>query len=130
MEVFLLKQAVISILVTLNSNYLKRLVIMLTSLIQSNPGTRFAIYIAHSLLTEPDFAFINQYVDSLYCSINNVKIPSELLREAPITRNYPKEMYYRIFVAQFLPKELERVLYLDPDLLVINSLDKLYSINF
>jgi len=119
-----------NILVTLNSNYLKQLVVMITSLTQSNPGIHFIVYIAHTSMTERDFTFINQHVDTFNCTIVGIKIPDDLFSNAPITRRYPKEMYYRIFAAQFLPKELERILYLDPDLVVINSLNTLYNIDF
>ena len=50
--------------------------------------------------------------------------------DAPISDRYPKEMYYRLFAAQYLPKELDRILYLDPDIVVINSLRSLYGIDF
>ena len=46
---------------------------------------------------------------------------------APTTDRYPREMYYRIFAAQVLPPELDRVLYLDPDVLAINPVEKLYA---
>ena len=31
---------------------------------------------------------------------------------APVTRQYPQEMYYRLLAGCFLPKELDRVLYI------------------
>ncbi len=119
-----------NVLVTLNSNYLKQLAVMLTSLLQSNPGIHFIVYIAHTSMTGRDFEFINQHVDTLNCTIAEIKIPNDLLSDAPITRRYPKEMYYRIFAAQFLPKKLDRILYLDPDVVAINSLNELYNIDF
>jgi len=118
-----------NVLVTLNSNYLKQLTVMLTSLIQSNPGIHFIVYIAHTSMTRQDFAFINQHVDTSICTIVEIKIPADLFNDAPITRRYPKEMYYRIFAPQYLPKDLDRILYLDPDLVVINSLHELYNID-
>ena len=36
-------------------------------------------------------------------------------------------MYYRLLAAQFLPDHLHRILYLDPDILVINSLRPLWE---
>ena len=39
-------------------------------------------------------------------------------------------MYYRLFAAHYLPQQLDRILYLDPDLVVLNSLRKLYEIDF
>ncbi|HVJ50092.1 glycosyltransferase family 8 protein [Desulfitobacterium sp.] len=119
-----------NVLVTLNSNYVKQLVIMLTSLIHSNPGVHFSVYIAHTSMTEQDFSLIDQHLDTAECTVIGIKVSDGWLSEAPITNRYPKEMYYRIFAAQFLPQNLDRILYLDPDLVVINSLDALYNLDF
>jgi len=119
-----------NVLVTLNSNYLNQLVVMLTSLTQSNPGIHFMIYIAHTSMTKENFMFINQLIDTENCTIVEMKISNNLFHNTPITKRYPKEMYFRILAAQFLPEALDRVLYLDPDLVVINSLNTLYSIDF
>jgi lipopolysaccharide biosynthesis glycosyltransferase len=50
-----------------------------------------------------------------------------MLKDAPVTDRYPHEMYYRIFAAHFLPKNVEKILYLDPDLVVLKKLDELYN---
>ena len=44
------------------------------------------------------------------------------------TLGYPKAIYYRIFAAKYLPHTLDRVLYLDPDLVVRKSLRALYEL--
>jgi len=38
-------------------------------------------------------------------------------------------MYYRLLAFKFLPEELDRILYLDPDILVINPIDELYNMD-
>lgn len=47
----------------------------------------------------------------------------------PEHHRYPKTMYYRIFAASLLPDSLDRILYLDPDLVVIHSLNELYHMD-
>lgn len=54
-------------------------------------------------------------------------VDSELFEGAPVTKQYPQEMYYRLLAAQLLPEGLHRVLYLDPDTLVINPLRPLWE---
>ncbi|MBB6215868.1 lipopolysaccharide biosynthesis glycosyltransferase [Anaerosolibacter carboniphilus] len=49
-----------NILVTLNSNYIKPLRVMLNSLLVNNPEESFDIYIMHSSLTDKDLNYINQ----------------------------------------------------------------------
>ena len=38
-------------------------------------------------------------------------------------------MYYRLLAAEFLPETLDRVLYLDPDIIVIRPLEELYHMS-
>jgi len=119
----------LNILVTLNSNYIKQLAVMLTSLTRSNPRVKFDVYIAHSSLSEEDFDLINRSIDCSMCNIIDIKVPESIFEGAPVTERYPKEMYYRIFAAQYLPEELDRILYLDPDIVVINSIEELYKLD-
>ena len=50
-----------------------------------------------------------------------------LFKDAPVMEQYPREMYYRLLAGKLLPAEVERVLYLDPDTLVINPLRPLWE---
>ena len=59
--------------------------------------------------------------------IIDLKINDKELDKAPVTKRYPKEMYYRILASYYLPKKVDKILYLDPDLVVINKIDKLYK---
>lgn len=54
---------------------------------------------------------------------------AHLFADAPLTRQYPQEMYYRLLAAQLLPEEMHRVIYLDPDILVINPLRPLWELD-
>ena len=116
------------ILVTLDRNYLPVLRVMLHSLAQSDPEGEFTVYAVHNSLTEQDL----QRLHTLFPRVHpvSVKVPEGLLAGAPVSDRYPTEMYYRLFAAHYLPQQLDRILYLDPDLVVLNSLRKLYEIDF
>ena len=43
------------------------------------------------------------------------------------TNRYPRQIYYRLAEPMLLPSDLDRILYLDADLIVINSLKELYN---
>lgn len=51
-------------------------------------------------------------------------------KEFPETTRYPNIIYYRILAAKYLPKHVEKILYLDGDIIVINSLEELYNTEF
>ena len=117
-----------NILVTLNSNYLNVLVVMLKSLAYSNKHRKFDVYVMNESLSEKDIVFLKENTLK-NINIIDLKINDKELNKAPVTKRYPKEMYYRIFAAYYLPKKVDKILYLDPDLVVINKIDKLYKTN-
>lgn len=111
----------LDLLVTLNSGYLHQLCVMLTSVLQSNSDASVNLYVLHSSLTEDDLARIRAVLGA-DGTLFPIRIDDAAFADAPTTGRYPREMYYRIFAAQYLPQELERVLYLDPDVIVKGSL--------
>lgn len=117
-----------NILVTLNSNYLKVLVVMLKSLAISNNHKKIYVYVMNTSLTDKDINYIKENtLNNIF--IIDLKVKDSKLDKAPITKRYPKEMYYRILASYYLPKKVDKILYLDPDLVVINKLDKLYNLD-
>ncbi|MBR3992941.1 MAG: hypothetical protein IKI92_03650 [Anaerotignum sp.] len=115
-----------NILVTCDSGYAKQAALMLFSLQKNHPEVYLDIFVAGTL-QEGDIALMGKALDGEKSRITHMAFHGEILKDAPTTDRYPVEMYYRIFAAQYLPEELDRVLYLDPDLVVIGSLENLYS---
>ena len=118
-----------NILVTLDSGYIKVLSVMLKSLLMADRENHFMVYVMNSALTEADFDYVEKYLDCDRLKLVDIKIDSSILAGAPVTDRYPLEMYYRIFAAAFLPGDVDRVLYLDPDLVVLKPLDDLYNMD-
>mgnify|MGYP000340970466 CR=1 FL=1 len=119
-----------NILVTLNSGYIQPLTVMLNSLLSSNSNRDFRVFVAHSSLTREDFRYLEEHVPMDRCELVNIQVPHTMFADAPVLERLPKETYYRLFAAQLLPREVNRVLYLDPDLVVVHSIDQLYRLDF
>lgn len=118
----------INILVTLDSNYVPYLNVMLESLIFHNSDLKFNVYLLNSSLTEDDVADTRQIIFP-QAELILIKADDSKLDDAPTTSRYPKEIYYRIFAARFLPENLDRILYLDPDVIINGSIEELYNID-
>ncbi|NLW10020.1 MAG: glycosyltransferase family 8 protein [Firmicutes bacterium] len=118
-----------NILVTLNSNYINPLKVMLWSLFFNNRGRDFHIYLMHSSLTGQELADLDQYINACGHQFSAIRISSEYFAGAPVVKHYSQEMYYRLLAHRFLPVDLERILYLDPDILIINPVDALYEMD-
>ena len=117
-----------NILVTLDANYLFCLNTMLASLLHSNPDRCFRVYLMHSSIAEAQVAETRRILGDRG-ELVLLKADEAGLEDAPTTARYPKEIYYRIFAARYLPEPLDRVLYLDPDIIVNGRLDELYGLS-
>ena len=115
-----------NILVTLDRNYLPPLRVMLGSLLLNDPGETFDIYAIGDGLLPEDWAALEAL-----CAgrgrIHPVEVPADLFADAPVARYWTRAMYYRLLAAELLPRSLDRVLYLDPDILVIRPVRPLYE---
>lgn len=116
-----------NILVTLDSNYLKALRVMLKSLFLNNQGEHFDLYVLHSRLKEEEISSLQTFVKKEGHELFATRISNEYFTEAPIIKHYSKEMYYRLLAYQFLPDHIDKILYLDPDILIINEIRSLYE---
>lgn len=116
-----------NILVTLNSNYIKPLKVMLWSLFFNNRGQSFSVYLMHSSISNEEIDDLYRYVAENGQELFVITVPDSYFENAPVVKHYSKEMYYRLLAFKFLPTEIDRVLYLDPDILVINPIRELYD---
>lgn len=117
----------IQILTTMNSAYLPRLQVLLTSIHINQPAEKIDVWLMHSGIQEESLEPVTRQCQSFGYGFYPVLIDSSAFTGAPVSRQYPKEMYYRLLAPFFLPKELTRLLYLDPDILVINPLRPLWE---
>lgn len=125
----LLQEDDMNILVTLDRNYLSPFQTLLFSLLIHHPQEHLEIYLASSDITEEELRPAKRICAQFYGCLHLVRVPDTLFANAPTIRYYSCAMYYRLLAAEYLPAQLDRILYLDPDMLVINPLDTLYSMD-
>ena len=120
-----------NILVAINKKYVRQLNILLKSIEYSNKEESFNIYILHKNLDKEDMENITENLDLSRFKINDIKIPKCEIDKFPVfEKRYSEEIYFRLYASKFLPKDIDRVLYLDADTLVINNLKELYDTDF
>lgn len=119
-----------NLLVAINKSYIKYLKTLIKSIENSNPEKKFDIYVLHKDLTNHDIKNIQSELSNKI-KIISIKISNKEIEKYPVyEKRYPVEIYFRLFASKYLPKNIERVLYLDTDIIVINDLTKLYNIDF
>lgn len=116
-----------NILVTINKNYLNILFTMLNSLKTNNKNTDITVYIVSNDVNDEDLTL---FFNELKMEYKLIRYKDEILDNAPTSKRYPSVIYYRLLAANYLPTYLDRILYLDPDLVVLKDLSKLYNMDF
>lgn len=118
-----------NILFSINRSFIPLLTTCLRSIIKNGGAEQYAVYILHSDLSEND----RNEIESSFpkkAEFHFLSVDQQLFNGFPEFRRYPLQIYYRLAAAFILPEELDRILYLDVDTIVINSLLPLYESSF
>jgi lipopolysaccharide biosynthesis glycosyltransferase len=119
----------IHLLLTLDHNYLPQLKILLTSVALNNPSEKLSVHLLHDGISKADLTALSVWNQEKGYDFEAIYMGSKLFQNAPANKKYPKAMYYRLLAGQFLPETIKRVLYLDPDILIINPLRPLWEMD-
>lgn len=118
-----------NLLFAINRTFADLLTVTLRSVAKNGGADRYDAYILHSDLTQEDQErIIHDAGSRVTCHF--ISVDETVFEGFPESDRYPKQIYYRLIAPLLLPEELERILYLDVDLVVINSLQELYHMDF
>lgn len=122
-----MKKERMNISIALNQEYYIYTYVMLYSLFENNPESEIHVYVLNSDLTQENIAGYTDLAKKFDANIHNMKIAPSLFEDFPLVKNrWPIEIYYRLALVNILPAEVDRLLYLDADVIVNKSLYKMY----
>lgn len=117
----------IDLLVTFDKNYIEPFKVMLKSLSISNPQENFRIWLLHSAIPDQDLQDLAEYCSGHRMTLTWIQVNPAIFEAAPVAKQYPQEMYYRLLASILLPDSLDKIIYIDPDILVINPVRPLWE---
>lgn len=121
-----------NILCATDDKYVPYCGVMLTSLFESNSQEQFNVYILVETLREDSKKQFELLAKKYKQSINILEVNGEIFTNCPInneTDHVSLAAYFRLAVTEILPKNIERILYLDCDIIVNGSIHSLYDID-
>lgn len=123
-----MSKAPMNIVIAINRKYIRYSYVLLSSLLSNNSRT-IHVYILHHELTAEDEAVFAPLTSSYDVSFYFIYVPDSLLpsKEVLKTSDWGIEAYFRLAIVDLLPKDIERALYLDSDIIIHDSLDTLYD---
>ena len=118
-----------NIFTAFNEDYVLPTKVMLKSLIE-NQTESLTIYVFYSSLSQKSIDSIRKLEDSGKASFCFMKVDDSFLEGFSIPWRFSKETYYRLFAHRLFPEEVERVLWLDGDMIINGSLSAFYNQEF
>lgn len=113
----------------IDSNYVIHCAVMLTSLLEHNQLESVTIHVLSLELREADRTFLTSTASKYGASINFYELDAKFISQYPVfaSEHISLAAYNRLFVADLLPGNLNKCLYLDSDMIVRDPLAELYG---
>lgn len=123
------ERAPICVLLCVDSAYLPQAGITIGSILRSNPGASFEIYVAGPGLDPEQFDAIFAPLRASHSSwrLHRCDFAEDQLPDLPVTAHISRSTYTRILLDHFVDPRHQRVLYLDADMIVRADLTPLWS---
>lgn len=123
-----MNQSPMNLVIAINRKYVRYAYVMLTSFLLNNP-VPVNVYILHRDLTAEDEQSFQTLSASYSVSFHLIFVPDHLLPPAEVlaTSAWGIEAYFRLAVTDLLPADVTRVLYLDTDMIIHQSIEDFYS---
>lgn len=117
-----------NILIATNTNFVGPTSVMVYSLCQIHRDKEVNIYLAYHDLREQDIERLQKIISHFaQKTLYLLDVGEEFASRISVRRHFSYESYYRILAINMLPQDMERILYLDVDMLVKKDLTEVYE---
>lgn len=112
-----------------DNNYVEHCIVMLTSLLANNRDREVTVHLLSDAISDAGIASIERAVRSFGGAFRAYPIDAGMLAQCPIrpTDHLSLATYNRLLMAEILPQEIDKVLYLDCDIVIEGSLRELFE---
>lgn len=124
------RDSAIHIGVAFDQNFVTPFYVLLTSIFSSNKESHIHFHVIVTGISKEEKQNISAFIYQHNASISFYEIQEDMLPpDLPQSKAYPISIYYRLLFPFLVPNSVHRLLYLDTDIVVINSLQPLYQTN-
>ena len=125
------RRNIMNILLAINNNYVEQTITLLSSIKENHTRDKINIFILNKDLKQKEKNKIKTCFNNTNIYIKFITINDNEINNFPVLeKRYPVEIYFRLFATKYLPKNIDRILYMDVDTIVINPLEDFYNMYF
>lgn len=119
----------IPIVVTVDEHYVQHLAVMITSLFENNQGLGFHIFVFSDGISNTSEKKLTNLCDKYHQKLTFETINTTIFQNFKISDHISYATYFRLLVFSQLPSKIEKILYLDTDLIILKSIKELWQID-
>ncbi len=124
--------AQINVVLACDAAFCMPLAVTIRSLLNHGHANRYTtIWILHDSISHEIISMVNDSVrnSERYCNITWIPVDRDTLADASADGHVSIVTYFRILIGRYLPQEVQRVIYLDCDVVVRKDLSELFDSN-
>lgn len=114
----------------IDRNFLYGCGISIASLLKANSDISFSFHVFTDYFDDEQSRLFKALAEQYKTSIKIYLVDCEQLRSLPSTKNWSYATYFRFIIADYFSNQLERVIYMDADIMCQGSLKPLLDIQF
>jgi len=112
-----------------DNNYIRHCAVMLKSLYESNSREEISVHIIHGAIDASQKKKLVTCLGRFLRSVSFVQIDPKILGGFPTFGHLPISTYYRLLIPTVLPRSVQKTIFLDCDLIVVDSLSDLWNMD-
>jgi lipopolysaccharide biosynthesis glycosyltransferase len=120
------REGLLHIAMAFDQHYLHPFYALLTSILEHHENASLCLHVIVTGVDEVEKNAIRQYVEKSGNQISYYAIDDTLVKRFVLANTWTQAVYYRLFFPLLIPSDVKRLLYIDTDTIVVNSLAPLY----
>lgn len=104
--------------------------VCMTSILKNNPAQKFTFHVFLDAIVPPDENKLAELCKQ-YPALQIILyfLPPDIYNELYLEGDYTKAIFYRIIAADFLAQSLDKILYMDSDMICLKPMDELINLS-
>jgi lipopolysaccharide biosynthesis glycosyltransferase len=113
--------------IAFDQNYMRHFYALISSVLYHNCRHHIVVHAIITGVSAADQAQIKAFAEESGAIIHFYEIDEHYVRQFVLTSHWSSAVYYRLFFPLIIPESVNRLLYLDTDIVVINDLEDLFT---
>lgn len=118
-----------NILFAVDENFILPLYTLINSIVINN-NVKFNFYLLYSDIQKKSLSELKEYIENKGSKLIPIFIENRMFDNVYLPDRITKTSFYRLLICNLLPNNIDRILYLDADIVINSCLKDIYNIEF